>query len=116
MDAITDAQRAVLKGIADDLRSGAIPDTNFDMSKFSNLCGTTHCIGGWARARAPRSFTWRRICCDGRFADLFFPGHKDECEYCGYRASGAQAARAIDNFLKDGNPRWADVMAEDDHA
>lgn len=68
----------------------------------SRDCGSIGCIGGWVNQEL------RRHNSDFDFLKapaLCYPIEVKDWE----RITPGQAAKAIDNFLKDGNPRWKSV-------
>lgn len=80
-------------------------------------CGTVACIGGWmavamgmdnmaANAYVGKHEPWSGRSSDRPIARLFFPPWSSTYE----NITTEQAVQAIDNFLKEGSPCWADVI------
>lgn len=105
---IEDAGFEALVKVLGMLEREEIPAENFRMEfwneKFS--CGTVHCIGGWAQAVAATKEIFNT--CTAGLGDLFYP--RPGCESA-WRASRAQAAVALRNYLTSGEPRWHEAMA-----
>jgi hypothetical protein len=115
---MTPKERKALLQVREMLAAPEMPSNlEFNMSyeeKVTN-CRTTACIGGHMAllmGHYPNHYVWR-----GRSDDLyplFFPKDRDgddlsiEWDYI----TKEHAVQAIDNFLKDGNPRWNEVVSQ----
>jgi hypothetical protein len=77
----------------------------FDATVAVARGGNVACIGGWLAIKAGRSAI-DYMSCDYSPAlwDLFWPDVEN------YVPTAAHAARAIQNFLKTGNPQWMPIM------
>lgn len=91
-------------------------DCGFNMSDFSNECGTVFCIAGWCDRLFGTTFVNR---CGQRTGldDLFlmsdsFGGLQSLSSKIDImdNATPAQAAIAVRNFLTTGEPRWLEVL------
>lgn len=75
---------------------------DFDMDKWA--CGNIHCIGGWADHLYKTDFNTKSY--DDAIDKLFFARtsvirHNE--------ITPKQAAKAIQNFLVSGNPKWEKI-------
>jgi hypothetical protein len=109
------------------LERGEVPDDQFTMRRVQHPCRTPACLCGWANhlsggrafpleakagltvfsstTYAPR---WREM--SPRLQNLFAYGGRAIDPV--YAATPSQAAIALRNFLTDGEPRWAEALAE----
>ncbi len=118
MAKITQREKNALIKVRDGLRNGKFAHRNnpydgraskkplFNMGTVGLFqkrdCGSVGCIGGWVNQELGRR--------DCGFAylkanALCYPSEVWDWE----RITPSQAAKAIDNFLKDGNPRWKSI-------
>jgi hypothetical protein len=87
----------------------------FDMSLpiFRTSCGTSACIGGWVALSKSKDECWvdTYVVLDRSDAleELFFPLHDVDVPY--FQITPLQGAKAIENFLTDGDPHWSSVLA-----
>jgi hypothetical protein len=88
-----------------------------DMSQAASDCGSVCCIGGHIALAhgisvcGARRYVQAQAQAGGPLAALFFPDLTVNHQHPGWRASGAEAAHAILNFLTTGAPDWNRVMS-----
>jgi len=91
-----------------------------DMMRAASECGSVGCIGGHMAlahgisVRGARRYVQNQAQTNGPMSALFFPDLTVNYRHPGWRASPADAARAIINFLTTGAPDWDVVMREKD--
>ncbi len=91
-------------------------DIALDMARAASDCGSIGCIGGHmalahgVSVRGARRYVQSHAQTGGLLSALFFPDFTVNHSHPGWRASAAQAARAILNFLTCGAPDWDAVM------
>lgn len=87
-----------------------------DMTQAVSDCGSVCCIGGHIALlhgisiRGARRYVQSQAQTSGALGALFFPDLTVNHQHPGWRASEAEAARAILNFLTTGDPDWNGVM------
>ncbi len=112
---IEEWERHELIALASKLLSESIA---LDMTRAASDCGSVGCIGGHMAlahgisVRGARRYVQNQAQSDGPLSALFFPDHTINYRHPGWRASAAQAACAIINFLTTGAPDWDGVMRE----
>lgn len=55
---ISEAEQKALITVLHLMEDGTINDKNLYMAAYHGLCGTTHCIAGWATTVDPKAFPW----------------------------------------------------------
>lgn len=86
----------------------------FNMDVTHSPCGTAACIGGWMAMDMGMEVGDEvdlYVCEGGHEEDLynlFFPDDDFGGSYS--LITPQQAVHAIDNFLKDGDPRWEEIF------
>lgn len=111
---MTPQEREALIRVRDKLAFGAL---KLNMQMIRSSCGTAHCIGGWMYVFLKPSEVgyhdiWSYVQQGGctrsqKLKSLFYP---QTLNRKWGNITPAQAVRAIDNFLKDGFPRWRKVV------
>lgn len=130
---LTKKERAALTAVRDLLDGGLLEyqrdvsgfsrwslDAVYRIRRFFNMsvaigeadCGTVGCIGGWMAANMGLTPSQAQAYVygfegRGKFNELFFPSVDNDTSYA--KITPRQAVKAIDNFLKTGNPRWASI-------
>lgn len=106
-------ENKLLAIVRDDLRSGAIKPTLFNMTVASTerACGTAMCIGGWVAAYAGVDPDKYVLNVNNKIWELYYP--RGAGEWCWQDIGPEEAAQAIDNYLDCGRPDWDKVMASD---
>jgi len=92
---------------------GSAPAKFFNMGTAASdrECGSVGCIGGWMAASMGKSKDEAQdfVNIDSKFGELFFPGGgTSNWEYD--HITEKHAIKAIDNFLKCGDPKWLQVL------
>lgn len=87
--------------VAHDLRSGAIPHNQFDMTRWH--CGTSHCIGGWVDVYMDCERSEDEILRGLNWRDLFF---KD------YETLKDPILQELFYYENPNNPEWAAAAIE----
>jgi hypothetical protein len=84
-----------------------------DMKQAASACGSVCCIGGHIALSHGISVIGARryVQNHANLSALFFPDNTVNFRHPGWRATGAQAAQAILNFLTTGNADWDRVTA-----
>lgn len=120
------AEYGALLGTREMLRLGAVEDTyecklpddkahtfNMNVPMIKEGCGTVGCIGGhmalimgYSNSEADNYVTNSQY--SRPIGKLFYPDSLENWE----GITPDMGVAAIDNFLKDGNPRWTDVAEE----
>jgi hypothetical protein len=94
----------------------------FNMAEWSDAdsdCGTVCCVGGWMSKKMQLS-NWQEVKLSSNkvLAPLFFPNYLEAPQYVEMLAAKkvwlditpTQAVQAIDNFVENGDPRWAEIL------
>lgn len=101
---IIDRERDALVAVLGMMERGEIVDHQFSMLRWE--CGTTACIGGWARRMGGKDLLKHLIPFGDRGIDrLCYPILGDYTKI----ASVAMAAAALRNYLTTGEPYWSEV-------
>lgn len=83
----------------------------FNMNYEGQGCGTVACIGGWMAASMGIDQQDYVQSTGGSLRGLFYPPMMDDLEHADYEDITAEmAVKAIDNYLRTGNPFWREVL------
>lgn len=95
-----------------DAKSDGRPIFNMEGSAWNASCGTVGCIGGWMAMSMGMSTLaasdYVHDTSPAALHPLFFPHGVDLFHWD--RITPKRAARAIDNFIETGDPKWAQVV------
>lgn len=121
---MTNEEREALIKVRNELNTGvytpvlAMDDhtpLGFDMSLACSICGSVRCIGGWMMLHLNPNATRLEVRdfvdyggTEQDMQDLFFPQNLTARNWD--FITPAHAVDAIDNFLRDGDPRWDQVL------